>query len=178
MKKTIWIVDGAYLMQAAPGRFDYGKLRTILEEINGMPFSEAYYFNSANNGNNSSGQDAFHTWLKSAPPHGPKMRVKLYKPKLLRNRCPKCGNEFDRVIQKGVDVGIATLIVKLAAQNKYDRLFLSSGDGDFEDAVAFIKEELDKDLFVSGFADSLSSDLQSYASEVIWLDQHWENFKR
>ena len=44
--KTIWIVDAAYLLKAAPGRFDYLKLKTALESANWGAFFEAYYLNS------------------------------------------------------------------------------------------------------------------------------------
>lgn len=106
------------------------------------------------------------------------MRVKLYKLKDLHNECPKCGNHFERKVQKGVDVGIATLIVKLAAQNQYSRLILSAGDGDFEDAISFAKEELHKEIWVTGFAESLSPDIQSYADRVLWLNDYWDDFKK
>ena len=64
------------------------------------------------------------------------MRVQLYKLKDLRCDCPHCGDHFDRQVQKGVDVGIATLLIKLAVQEKYERVILSAGDGDFEDAIS------------------------------------------
>ncbi len=64
------------------------------------------------------------------------MRVKLYKLKDLHIECPSCRSRFDKQVQKGVDVGVATLIVKMAAQNQYDTVLLCAGDGDFEDALA------------------------------------------
>ena len=72
--------------------------------------------------------------------------------------------------QKGVDVGIATLILKLAAQGVYDRLILSAGDGDFEDAISYVKSELHKEVWMNGAQATLSTDLQSYANRVLWLD--------
>jgi uncharacterized LabA/DUF88 family protein len=106
------------------------------------------------------------------------MRVKLYKLKNLFNECSACHHQFDRQVQKGVDVGVATLIVKLAAQNQYDRLILSAGDGDFEDAIAFAKEELKKEFWLSGFGDTVSADLQSYADKMIWLEETWAEFSK
>jgi uncharacterized LabA/DUF88 family protein len=170
--KTIWIVDAAYLMKASPGRFDYLRLKTELEHLNGFPFYESFYLNSTPNPPTDA-QDGFHTWLKTATPGGPKMRVKLYKLKDLHFVCPSCSNHFDRQVQKGVDVGIATLIIKLATQNQYERLFLSAGDGDFEDAISYVKEDLHKEVWMSGYADTLSADLQSYADRVIWLNDIW-----
>ena len=136
--KTIWIIDGAYLLKAATGRFDYFRLKALLTSLNGSELSEGYYLNSTTNPP-SDQQDSFHTWLKLAPPKGPKLRVQLYKLKHLNVRCSECQEEFAKEVQKGVDVGIATLILKLAFQKKHDRLILSAGDGDFEDAIDYAK---------------------------------------
>ena len=175
--KTIWIVDGAYMFKATPIRFDYLKLKKFLENKVGTTFRESYYLISTDP-YQSEGQDQFHTWLKSAPPKGPKMRVKLYKLKSHYLDCGQCGNTIDYKMQKGVDVGIATLIIKLATQHQYDRLILCAGDGDFEDAIEFVKESLQKEIWLCGFENSISSDLQSYANEVIWLNDHLDAIKK
>jgi len=170
--KTVWIVDGAYLFnygKTRPNGIDYLKLKNELVKVNGGQIYEGYYLNSTQDPATDA-QNAFHTWMKSAPPKGPKMRVQLYKLKDMHCTCPSCSHQFDRQVQKGVDVGIATLIIKLAAQNVYERLILSAGDGDFEDAVSYIKSELHKEFWLHGSQASLSSDLQSYADNVLWLD--------
>ncbi|MFN7678567.1 MAG: NYN domain-containing protein [Cyanobacteriota bacterium] len=168
--KTVWIIDGAYLFNHGRSRpFDYLKLKSELVRLNGGPIHESYYLNSTRDPATDA-QNAFHTWLKSAPPRGPKIRVKLYRLKDFHVNCPKCGAEFNREVQKGVDVGIATLMMKMAAQGVYDRLILSAGDGDFEDAISYIKSERLKEVWVCGGQDSLSTDLQSYSDNVIWLE--------
>lgn len=177
MERIVWIADAGYLLKACPGRFDYLKLKAVLEREAGAPFAESFYLNSTPDPPTDA-QDSFHTWLKTAQPTGPKMRVKLYKLKDLHVDCPSCNNKFDRKVQKGVDVGIATLIVKLAAQNQYSRLILSAGDGDFEDAIGFAKEELHKEIWITGYPESLSPDLQSYADRVLWLGDYWNKFKK
>jgi uncharacterized LabA/DUF88 family protein len=177
--RTIWIVDAAYLMKAAPGRFDYVQLKKKLELEVGTTFAESFYLNSTSDPP-SDQQDAFHTWLKMAPPKGPKMRVKLYKLKEVCTVCPGCSIESSRMVQRGVDVGIATLAVKMAAQGQYDNLLLSAGDGDFEDAIKFVREELHKQFWVAGFEGSVSADLQSYADQVVWLNEThiWDVVKK
>lgn len=177
MARTVWIVDAAYAMKAAPGRFDYVRLKEKLERLNGEPFAESYYLNSTPSPP-SDQQDAFHTWLKLAPPKGPRMRVQLYKLKDMHLQCPQCSNHSTRSVQKGVDVGIATLIVKLAAQGRYERLILLAGDGDFEDAIDYVKSELHREIWIAGFSDSVSSDLQSYSDRVIWLSDIWHDIER
>ena len=168
--KTVWIVDAAYLFNYGKGHpFDYLKLKNEVVRLNGGPIYESYYLNSTQDPATDA-QNAFHTWIKTAAPKGPKFRVQLYKLKNMHMTCPSCSHQFDRQVQKGVDVGIATLIIKLGAQNVYDRLILSAGDGDFEDAISYVKSELHKEFWVSGSTSNLSPDLQSYADNVLWLE--------
>ncbi len=170
--KTIWIADAAYLFnfgKTRPSGIDYLKLKNELERLNGGPIYESYYLNSIQDPTTET-QNAFHSWIKSAPPKGPKMRIQLYRLKELHNRCPNCASQFDRQVQKGVDVGIATLIIKLAAKGSYDRLILSAGDGDFEDAISYVKSDLQKEIWINGAEASLSTDLQCYSDRVVWLD--------
>jgi uncharacterized LabA/DUF88 family protein len=168
--KTVWIIDGAYLFNFGKSYpFDYLKLKNELMRLNSDAIYESYYLNSTSDPF-ADAQNAFHTWLKSAAPKGPKLRVQLYRLKDAQAICPSCRHSFNRQVQKGVDVGIATLIIKLAAQNVYDRLILSAGDGDFEDAISYVKSELRKEVWVSGSQLSLSADLQSYSDRVLWLE--------
>lgn len=170
--KTVWIVDAAYLFNYSKNLangFDYLKLKNELIKINGGPIYESYFLNSTSDPA-ADVQNPFHTWIKSAAPKGPQMRVQLYRLKEVHNKCPSCGTQFDRHVQKGVDVAIATLMIKMAVQGVYDRLILSTGDGDFEDAVSYIKSDLHKEFWVHGSQNTLSADLQSYADKVVWLD--------
>ncbi len=168
--KTVWIIDGAYMFNVGRGRpFDYLKLKKELIRLNGEPIYESYFLNSTPDPATDQ-QNAFHTWIKSAPPSGPKVRVELFKLKDMHCRCPSCGTQFDREVQKGVDVAIATLMIKLAVQGVYDRLILSAGDGDFEQAISYVKSDLKKEVWISGLQSNLSTDLQSYADEVVWID--------
>jgi uncharacterized LabA/DUF88 family protein len=175
--RTVWIIDAAYSMKAAPGRYDVLRLKEALEKRNGSAFDESYYLNSTPSPPTDQ-QDAFHTWIKMAPPKGPRMRVQLYKLKDMHCICPQCSHHFDRSVQKGVDVGIATLIIKLASQNRYDRLVLLAGDGDFEDAIDYVKSELHKEIWIAGFPNSVSADLQSYSDRVIWISDFWSEIER
>ncbi|GMV80535.1 MAG: hypothetical protein AMXMBFR7_17190 [Planctomycetota bacterium] len=176
-KRVIWIIDGGYMHACAPGRFDYLKLKHLLEGPGDGRFIESYFLDSKSPEPNEK-QDAFLRWLKLASPTGPQFRVLPYALKTQRLTCPACGKEHERPVQKGVDVGIATLLIKLAAQDKYDRVLLSSGDGDLMDAVSYVKDDLKKEVYVAGFERSVSSDLQSVANRCVWLNPHWDEFKK
>jgi uncharacterized LabA/DUF88 family protein len=168
--RTVWIIDGAYLFNVGKTRpFDYLKLKNELIRLNGGPIHESYYLNSTRDPA-SDQQNAFHTWLKAAPPRGPKVRVELFKLKEMHVECHNCGEHFAREVQKGVDVAIATLVIKLAVQGVYDRLILSAGDGDFEQAISYVKSDLKKEIWVNGLQANLSTDLQSYSDEIVWMD--------
>ena len=47
----------------------------------------------------------------------------------------------------------------------------TAGDGDFEDAISYVKSELHKEVWVCGSQSNLSTDLQSYSDNVLWLEE-------
>lgn len=176
--RRLWLIDGAYMYYAQQSMglgyaFDYKKLRDKLEQ-DGRIF-QGYYINSTPNPPTDA-QDSFHTWLKSAPPRGPKLQVRLNKLKELHLECPACHSAFDRRVQKGVDIGVATLALTLA--DRYDSLILSSGDGDFKDAMEYIRNTLNKTLELVVFRTGVSTDLQSLSDRVYWIDDFKEEIAK
>ena len=182
--KTLWIIDAGYLINAQrvvdqDFRFDYLKLRKKIEESG--PIWRGYFLNSTPHPP-SDQQDAFHTWLRSAEPRGPHLITKLYPLKQIRADSPRC-HECNRKVkvtcpggadhhlvdrqQKGVDVGMATLA--LIHRKEYKTLLLSSGDGDLLDAVEFLSEH-GKRIELAVFSEGVSSELQSRANRIHWLD--------
>lgn len=176
-KRVIWIIDGAYMYASAPGHFDYLKLKKLLEGPSGKKFTETYFLDGKAP-QSSESQDSFHRWLKLADPVGPQFRVQIYALKTQHVQCPLCEKDFERQVQKGVDVGIATLLIKLAVQNRVERFLLSTGDGDLEDAISYVKDDLHKEVYLAGFEKTISSDLQSVANKIYWLNHYWDEFKK
>jgi len=96
--RCLWLIDGAYLFNArqsvSPGfHYDYLKLRQKLES--NASIWRAYYLNSTPDPWTDA-QDSFHTWLKSAPPRGPKIITKLYQLKDIqadKAYCIQCGSK-------------------------------------------------------------------------------------
>jgi len=41
-----------------------------------------------------------------------------------------------------------------------------------------LKSELHKEIWIAGFNDSVSADLQSYADQVIFLNDHWKEIEK
>lgn len=192
--RRLWLIDAGYLFNAQHSvggnyHFDYKKLREKLEQTG--PIWRAYYLNSTPNPP-ADEQNLFHSWLRSAPPRGPKIITKLYQLKMARadyaycEQCEKnvklyCPTQENHHInnrqQKGVDVGIATLA--LTHMHKYDTLILSSGDGDLLDAIEFLSEsELVKRIELIVFRNGVSTDLQSRADDIFWIDDFADEVRR
>lgn len=180
----LWLIDAGYLLKCQRTvqqgyQFSYLKLREQLEQ-DGLLW-RAYYLNSTPNPP-SDQQDSFHTWLRAAPPRGPKIITKLYKLRNVKADRPYCetcgrtvsvacpsgaGHRLHKQQQKGVDVGIATLA--LIHSDKYETLVLSSGDGDLLDMVEHLSEK-GKRIELLVFRYGVSTDLQSRADHIYWID--------
>ena len=191
-RKRLWLIDAGYFFNAQrtvgeDHHFDYLKLRTKLDETKSI--WRAYYLNSTPNPP-LDGQNQFHSWLRSGPPRGPNIITLLHGLKRVRADhayCEQCGEKVKlrcpngnghRIMnqqQKGVDVGIATLA--LVHREKYDTLLLSSGDGDLLDAIEFLSE-LGKRIELLVFKYGVSTDLQSRAEDILWIDDFAEEVRR
>jgi len=196
-KRALWLIDAAYLLNSQRQcgenyQFDYRKLREYIERDGAI--WHAYYLNSTPNPP-SDRQDAFHTWLRSAPPNGPKIVTELYQLKrqpVDRAFCETCNEVVEvrcaptrqlatqhplhKEVQKGVDVGIATLALVHIAE--YNTLILSSGDGDLLDAVEYVITH-GKNFEIVAFAgNTVSTELQSRADRIYWINEFAEDVKR
>ena len=83
----------------------------------------------------------------------------------------------DVEVEKGVDVRLATDMLKLAWTNAYDTAILVSHDGDFADAVLAVKES-GKHVECAGFVNpntkyKLADHLSQVADKVIALDKDY-----
>lgn len=71
----------------------------------------------------------------------------------------------DVAVEKGVDIMLATDLLRMAWDNVYDVAILVSGDGDFAYAVQSVKN-LGKHVEVAAFTSNLSGDLANIADSV------------
>lgn len=100
--------------------------------------------------------------------------------KVLKNRryiCTNCKNVDIRKIQKGVDVSLATDILRHAWQGSCEICIIVSGDEDYRDAIECIKDKGIK-VWVASFKKSLSNDVAMIADKVVLLDDIFHEIKQ
>lgn len=100
--------------------------------------------------------------------------------KILKNRthlCTNCGKKDCRSVQKGVDVSLATDILRHAWQETCQICIVVSGDEDYKDAIECVKDKGIK-VWIVAFKKSLSKELQLTADRVIFLDDIVNDIKQ
>jgi len=103
--------------------------------------------------------------------NGIQLRTKVLK--LKKNICPHCQNVEVKEIQKGVDVSLATDVLRHAWQETCDICIIVSGDEDYKDAVDCAKDKGVK-VWVASFKHCLSANLRRSADKTIILDDIFE----
>ncbi|MBI5392738.1 NYN domain-containing protein [Candidatus Woesearchaeota archaeon] len=99
--------------------------------------------------------------------------------KILKNRkmvCPNCSTTHERQIQKGVDISLATDILRHALQKTCNICIIVSGDEDFKDAIECAKDAGIK-IWVASFRNSLSKEIKITADKIIYLDDLFNDIK-
>jgi len=101
------------------------------------------------------------------------------KTKILKHRiitCQNCKKIIDKYVQKGVDVSLASNIVRHAFQETCDICIIVSGDEDYKDAIEIAKDKGVK-IWVASFKNCLSIDIEKSADKTILLDDIFEEIK-
>lgn len=168
-KMPVLIIDASYVVKSTTRKIDYLKLKKTIEEVFETKIGEGYYFNSYVNGKQNDEQDKFHNWLKTAEPHGPKIQVLLYPLKESHTRCSNCNFDAVKMVQKGVDVAIASTLCRLSFTNPGTVFFIIAGDGDLKDALDTAKLSGAK-MISFGFKATMSPEIQAASHEVFFLD--------
>jgi uncharacterized LabA/DUF88 family protein len=182
----MWLVDGSYMYKACSSVFsgyklDYPKLRRAINKRFSV-VEQAHYFNSV-----QEKPDPATRWfldlISAPPPDGAGFELHLSRlrrwpardvycercRKIVSVECPD-GNDHEVKVeqQKGVDVGLAT--IALTKLEEYDRLVLSSGDGDLVPALAHVKKA-GRVLTLVVFQHGVSSELRELADGEIVIDK-------
>ena len=92
--------------------------------------------------------------------------------------CYNCSKRFLFKFEKGVDVALAAELVIFGAikSGGLNRIILVSGDGDYLEAIRFLRREIGKDIQIVSWSRALSSDLAKLGNKpTIRLDDHWKS---
>ena len=89
---------------------------------------------------------------------------------ILKTPCPECNAEYVEHEQKGVDVALATQMLKLAQCDAFDQAILVSGDGEYANLAGFLRNALGKRVHVLGWDHGVAPQLRDEAFKVTFLD--------
>lgn len=81
-----------------------------------------------------------HTFLNALTAHCPKLIVYYGRFLVKKRQCYECGYQHTFYEEKKTDVNIASHILMDAFHQKYDRIYIVSGDSDLVPAVEMVKE--------------------------------------
>jgi hypothetical protein len=94
------------------------------------------------------------------------------------DECYHCGKKFLFKYEKGVDVALAAELVIFGGvkASALDRIILVAGDGDYQEAIRFVRREVGKDVQIVSWSRALSSHLAKLANKpTIAFDGHWRD---
>jgi len=93
------------------------------------------------------------------------------------DECYNCTKEFLLKYEKGVDVALAAQLVIIGGVRAagLDRIILVAGDGDYKEAIRFVRQEAGKDVQIVSWQWALSKELEKISNkQSIILDNHWQ----
>lgn len=150
-------IDGSNLYHSLEEnckRFDVDFEAFSAKLCNGRPLYRTYYYNVLRDQERN----------PQAYSDQQKFLTALYSTRYLEVRLGASKLRGDTVIEKGVDIMLATDLLRYAWQDMYDVAIVVSGDGDFSYAVQAVKD-LGKHVEVAAFPANLSYELAQVADD-------------
>lgn len=90
--------------------------------------------------------------------------------------CYACDKLFLYKYEKGVDVALAAQLVIIGGQSSgLDRIILMAGDGDYKQALHYVRRDVGRDVQLVSWRRPLSGELRKLANKAaLILDDHWK----
>ena len=157
-------IDGSNLYHSLDencGRMDLDFEAFGYKLAGGRPIFRVYYYNVLQDERKQQGAQEQARFLAT-----------LYNVPRLEVRLGTTKYRGEQIVEKGVDIMLATDLLQFAWEDLYDTGILVSGDGDFAYAVQTVKN-LGKYVEVAAFAPNLSWDLAHIADDRIMLEKDW-----
>ncbi len=92
--------------------------------------------------------------------------------------CYDCEHKFIFKYEKGVDVSLAVQLVLFGGLkgSGLDRVILAAGDGDYQEALKYVRREVGKDVQIVTWRGALSRELGKLANKpTLFLDDYWRD---
>lgn len=150
-------------------RIDYEKL--IQELSQGTNLLRAYFYDGVSDSIFVKKKN----FLEALQRKGIQLRTKVLKSRSYT--CAHCNRENTRLVQKGVDVSLATDILRHAWQETCEICIIISGDEDYKDAIDVAKDKGVK-IWIVSFKDRLSKELGNSADRLIFLEDIFHKVKQ
>lgn len=138
-------------------------MKEIERELN-VSFSSKFYFQGTSDGK----WNSFHNRLTLSAPEGPAMSVKVNGMKYQRGIDKHTNEQAQVLVEKGVDVQIATKLIECAyglnGEQKAKNIVVITGDGDFLPALTCARAapDIGDNVHVIGGENSMSQDLRHF----------------
>jgi len=178
MEKSVVLIDAENVIKPwqkyckdnnLNAKIDYKKLVFVLSE--GTNLLRAYFYD----GVLESIPLKKKGFLEALEKQGIQMRTKILKTR--QTVCSKCSEVTVKNIQKGVDVSLATDILRHAFQHTCELCIVVSGDEDYCDAISVAKD-IGIKVWVASFRPALSSKVERIADKVIFIEDIFDKVKR
>ncbi|MBS3142507.1 NYN domain-containing protein [Candidatus Woesearchaeota archaeon] len=175
MEKSVILIDAENLLKSWQSHFgkaiyiDYQKLIGTLSRNTNL--LRCYYYDAVPETIPMKKKQ----FLNALQRKGMQLRLKVLKSRTIQ--CPSCSKLITRDVQKGVDVSLATDILRHAWQQTCDICIIVSGDEDYKDAIDVAKDKGIK-IWIVSFRDSLSSELGRSADRVFYIEDIAHDLER
>ena len=156
-KRTTIFIDGSNLYHSLEEnckRYDVDFVAFANKLCNGRPLFRIYYYNVLRTADRN----------PQAYQDQQKFLTALYNTPYLEVRLGASKMRGDVAVEKGVDIMLATDLLRFAWDDRYDVAILVSGDGDFAYALQTAKD-LGKHVEVAAFPSNLSWELAQVADD-------------
>ena len=172
--KTICFIDNANIFhgqQDSGWRIDWEKLSSHLEQDEQI--WQTYFFASETDPPRE-GASSFYQFLKEQL----RWEVVVYPLGKKTLKCDNCDHTHTTLVEKGVDIGLATKMLMLAMNQAFETAILVSGDRDYLETVKYIKGmglRVEVISWRAGLSDALEAES---SAPVLYFDHLKEQIQR
>ena len=177
--KTIVYIDNSNIYRGGKDAGwlpEYEKLMRFLETLGGQLWDVHFFAIEESSSERTSTSDFFDYLQK-----GLGFKLHLYTYGFKSIRCVHCGRFSQVTIEKGLDVGISTQIMRDYHNNAFDTLILMSANRDYIEMLDFVSAA-GKKVKLLIWRNTMSQELLDFTNkwgiEVIYLDNHRHDLEK